>query len=72
MPYSNCCGAFTNMEELGICPDCKDHCEFYDKCEKCNGLGVYEDELCPVCRGEGVVDCIPYSPKFTMKPTTKE
>lgn len=28
MPYSNCCGAHTNMEELGICPRCKEHCEF--------------------------------------------
>lgn len=30
MPYSDCCGAYTNMEEYGICPDCKEHCEFFE------------------------------------------
>jgi hypothetical protein len=30
MPYSNCCGAFTDMEEYGICPDCKEHCDFFN------------------------------------------
>jgi hypothetical protein len=77
MPYSNCCGAFTNMEELGICPDCKDHCEFYEECPKCEGFGeieIKEEEFikCPECKGEGIIECKPYSPKFIMKPTTKE
>lgn len=31
MPYSTCCGAFTNMEEYGICPDCLEHCDFEDQ-----------------------------------------
>jgi len=25
---SDCCGAATFMTELGICPDCLEHCEF--------------------------------------------
>lgn len=37
MPYSNCCGAYSDMEEYGICPDCKEHCEFEEEDE--------EDEL---------------------------
>jgi hypothetical protein len=28
MPYSTCCGAYTDMEEIGICPDCLEHCDF--------------------------------------------
>jgi hypothetical protein len=27
---SDCCGAHTDMEEYGLCPDCYEHCEFYD------------------------------------------
>jgi hypothetical protein len=27
---SDCCGAYTDMEEHGLCPDCMEHCEFYD------------------------------------------
>jgi hypothetical protein len=25
---SDCCGAYTNMPEHGLCPDCMEHCEF--------------------------------------------
>lgn len=25
---SDCCGAFTTETEMGICPDCLEHCEF--------------------------------------------
>jgi len=28
MPYSTCCGAHTNFAEIGICPDCLDHCDW--------------------------------------------
>ena len=28
MPYSTCCGAYTDMEEIGICPDCMEHCDW--------------------------------------------
>ena len=33
MPYSTCCGAYTDMEEIGICPDCLEHCDFEDEDE---------------------------------------
>ena len=28
MAYSTCCGAHTNFTELGICPDCLEHCDW--------------------------------------------
>ena len=28
MGYSTCCGAQTDMEEIGICPECLEHCDF--------------------------------------------
>ncbi len=28
MPYSTCCGAHTTMDEIGICPDCLEHCDW--------------------------------------------
>jgi hypothetical protein len=28
MPYSTCCGAYTDMDEIGICPDCLEHCDW--------------------------------------------
>ena len=28
MRYSTCCGAQTDMEEVGICPECLEHCDF--------------------------------------------
>lgn len=37
MKVSNCCGALnrsngdTDFEDHGICPDCKEHCEFEDE-----------------------------------------
>jgi len=30
MAYSTCCGAHTNFTELGICPDCLEHCDWED------------------------------------------
>lgn len=33
MPYSTCCGAHTTMPEIGICPDCLDHCDWEDEDE---------------------------------------
>ena len=32
---SNCCGAMPvgNCEDYGICPDCKEHCEFTNETE---------------------------------------
>ena len=28
MPYSTCCGAYTDMGEIDICPDCLEHCDW--------------------------------------------
>jgi len=28
MPYSTCCGSHTTMPEIGICPDCGEHCDW--------------------------------------------
>ena len=28
VPYSDCCGVETCDTEMGICPDCLEHCEF--------------------------------------------
>lgn len=38
MKYSDCCGAACSHWEYGICPDCKEHCDFHD-----------EDDFCPDC-----------------------
>jgi hypothetical protein len=31
MAISTCCGAETDMEEIGICPECMEHCDFEDE-----------------------------------------
>ena len=31
MPYSTCCGAHTTMEEVDICPDCLEHCDWEEE-----------------------------------------
>ena len=31
---SDCCGAYTDMTEYGICPECLEHCEFIDEDEE--------------------------------------
>jgi len=31
MPYSTCCGAHTNFDEIDICPDCLEHCDLEDE-----------------------------------------
>ena len=31
MPISTCCGAETDMDEIGICPECLEHCEWEDE-----------------------------------------
>jgi len=28
--YSDCCGAYSEMSEIDICPECLEHCEFID------------------------------------------
>jgi hypothetical protein len=34
MSYSTCCGAHTTMPEIGICPDCLEHCDWEDEEEE--------------------------------------
>lgn len=34
MPYSTCCGAYTDMEEMGICPECLEHCDWEEEDEE--------------------------------------
>ena len=34
MPYSTCCGAYTDMEEIDICPDCLEHCDWEEEDEE--------------------------------------
>ncbi len=34
MPYSTCCGAHTTMEEIDICPDCMEHCDWEEEEEE--------------------------------------
>ena len=31
MPYSTCCGAHTNFDEIDICPDCLEHCDWEEE-----------------------------------------
>ena len=31
MAYSTCCGAETDFTEIGICPDCLEHCDWEDE-----------------------------------------
>lgn len=30
---SDCCGASTDETDYGLCPECYEHCEFYDEDE---------------------------------------
>ena len=70
MKISNCCGASNiDFEDYGICPECREHCEFIedDTCEFCDGkgetektFGGYEGEpeydapvVCMFCEGTG-------------------
>ncbi len=34
MPYSTCCGAYTDMWEIDICPECLEHCDFEEEDEE--------------------------------------
>jgi hypothetical protein len=34
MPYSTCCGAHTNFDEIDICPDCLEHCDWEEEDEE--------------------------------------
>jgi hypothetical protein len=34
MPISTCCGCETDMDEIGICPECLEHCDWEDDVEE--------------------------------------
>jgi hypothetical protein len=34
MAISTCCGAETSMPEIGICPQCLEHCDWEDEEEE--------------------------------------
>jgi hypothetical protein len=34
MPLSTCCGAYTDMSEIDICPDCLEHCDWEEEDEE--------------------------------------
>ena len=34
MAISICCGAETDMDEVGICPECLEHCDWEDEEEE--------------------------------------
>lgn len=34
MPYSTCCGAYTDFDEIDICPECLEHCDFEEEDEE--------------------------------------
>jgi hypothetical protein len=33
MAISTCCGAETDMDEIGICPECMEHCDWEEEDE---------------------------------------
>ena len=43
MPYSTCCGAHTNFEEIGICPDCLEHCDWEEEDEETSQEELEQD-----------------------------
>ena len=46
---SDCCGAETTETEMGICPDCLEHCEFLT-------YTSLIDFICPACKAEKTED----------------
>ena len=67
---SNCCSAEDRdaYGDMGICPKCREHCDFLEECDKCedgiieeycdacngSGEGMHADTTCQVCKGKGV------------------
>lgn len=34
MPYSTCCGEYSDMPEIDICPYCREHCDWEEEDEE--------------------------------------
>lgn len=49
MPISTCCGAETDMDEIGICPECLEHCDWEEEDED-------EDEIQKDIDAENQID----------------
>jgi hypothetical protein len=45
MPFSTCCGAETDMEEIGICPECLEHCDFEEDEEELEADRQTENQI---------------------------
>jgi len=43
MPYSTCCGAHTNFDEIDICPDCLEHCDWENEEEETSQEELEQD-----------------------------
>jgi hypothetical protein len=59
MKISDCCGApcagIEGCEETGICPDCKEHCEWVDDEEdEMNDKKPWDDEPTPLTDDEAL------------------
>lgn len=52
---SSCCGARI-MSDSDICLDCGEHCGGEMYCEKCDNTGKINNEICPDCNGDGVIE----------------
>tara|TARA_R110000803_G_scaffold70598_1_gene133550 strand:+ start:1557 stop:1898 length:342 start_codon:yes stop_codon:yes gene_type:complete len=62
--FSDCCGVSTIETEMGICPDCLEHCEFITGEDKM--IGEYLMSFSP----KGMADC--KSPNTYKRTFTKE
>jgi hypothetical protein len=61
MLISDCCGSSAGgTEDYGICPDCKEHCEFHEDedeeddfqcCDNCDLPDACEDFRCAIKAG---------------------
>jgi hypothetical protein len=45
MRLSTCCGAETDMTEIGICPDCLEHCDFEEDEEELEADRQTENQI---------------------------
>lgn len=68
---TKCCGAVAvdQSEDMGLCPDCKDHTEYghydedgneieWEECDLCYGTGFWSflPGHCGQCHGTGLID----------------
>lgn len=44
MAYSTCCGAYSRMPEIDICPECREHCDWEDEDDEDYNASLDQDE----------------------------